>query len=507
MSEDRKKLAGQAFTALKWNYVGALARVGSQVIIGIVLARILGPKPFGLVAIAWLVIGLGNLIADFGFGAALVQRKTITESEVRYVFTVQVLLGFGLTLFIISSAGLAAQFFKEPEAVPVLRALSLIFLIQALGQTAVNLLRRNLDFKSIQLAQVLSYVVSFLILGIPLAYAGFGVWSLVAAQLSQNLLYNLMAYFRIRHTIKPLLINDNAGFFSFGAKVTVNNLVNWSISNVDNIVIGKVFGVVALGLYSRATVLLVTPMGSIVPILQGVLFPAYSKTQDNNEAIKQVYLASVSIVALIMLPLLGNMAVVPHTVIEGLYGKRWLGAVPLLVPLALAMPFDGMMALSGPLLWGKGKVERELRAQAVSCLLFILVLIITSRISLIAMIWGVFGIYVVRFVLTTREVLQVVNASWWEMLKTLRGSVLLLAGTGLAVSGVDAFLLFHGAPPLFRLLNDAFVGTAATILLFLAFPKVVLSADITWIFERLSNKLPPILRWLVAYTNRSRLRK
>jgi len=171
----RHELAERTLAALQWNYAGALARAVCQITIMIVLARLLGPEPFGLVAIAWLLIGVGTLISDFGFGAALVQRAAISPDEVRYVFTVQMLLGVGYTVLVAGSADLLAYFFEQPELVPVVRALSFVFLVQAFGQTAVNLLRRDLDFKGLQLSQVLSYVLAFVLLGIPLAYLGLGV--------------------------------------------------------------------------------------------------------------------------------------------------------------------------------------------------------------------------------------------------------------------------------------------------------------------------------------------
>ena len=500
--KDRKDLAEQAFSALKWNYGGTLVRSGAQILIGIVLARILGPEPFGLVAIAWIVISLGYLVADFGFEAALVQRQILSNDEVRYTFTLQVLIGLGLTALVYGSASLIAQVFKQPEIVPVLQVLSLIFVFQSLGQTATSLLKRNLDFRSVQMGQVLSNVVSYVLLGIPLAYMGFEVWSLAIAQLSQSLMYALVTYFRVRHPIKPLLKIHAAGFFGFGMKVTITNLVNWMISNMDNVFVGRFFGAVSLGLYSRTYVLMNTPTNNLVAMLQGILFSAYSKTQDDLAKLKRVYLASVSIIATIALPVFGSIAVVPHTVIEGVYGKNWLNAVPFLVPLALAMPFFALMALAGPLIWGKGKVERELRVQAIVAALFIVVLSVTSKISVVAMAWGVFAVYVVRFIFMTKEVLQVTGASWQEILISMRGSVLILIVAASVVSGTDAILVPYDAiSSLIRLIIDAFAAATAAFLLFLALPRVVLSPETIWVSNRFLQSLPPSLCWILVHIN------
>jgi len=490
---DRQKLAPATFSALKWSYVGTAVKVISQILIGVVLARLLGPEPFGLVAVSWIVISLGNLVADFGFGAALVQRKTISDEEVRYAFTIQVLIGVGLALIIVGSAGLIAQLFKQQQVIPVMRALSPIFIMQAFGQTAISLLRRNLDFKWLQLAQVLSYVLSFIALGIPLAYLGFGVWSLVIAQLSQSLLYTLFTYFRVRHSIKPLL-TSSAGLFNFGSKVMGTNLFNWAIQNMDNAFVGRFFGVASLGLYNRAYTLMTAPMGNIVTVLQGVLFPAYSRAQEETDVLKRVYLASVGIISMIALPVFGTVAVIPHTVIEGLYGNRWIDAAPLLVPLALAMPFHAVMALAGPLIWGRGKVGLELRVQSIIAVLFVFMLVITSKISVVALAWGVFGIYVVRFILMTWVVLKIVDASWYKMLTALRGGALALMGTASVVLGAESAMLSYNIPSLVRLFSEFFAAGSVLFLIVLAFPRYLVAAEVVWLFDRFSNKVPQVFR-------------
>jgi len=499
--KDRRDLAAQALSALKWNYGGTLVRSGAQILIGIVLARILGPEPFGLVAIAWIVISLGNLVADFGFGAAIVQRSELSHNEVRYAFTYQVLIGFSLTLLVALAANLIAQIFKQQSIVPIVQVLSLIFLFQALGQTATSLLKRNLNFKSLQFVQVASYLVSYLLLGIPLAFTGFGVWSVVSAQLSQSLLQSLIAYALVRHPIKPLFKCSAIGFFSFGTKVIATNLINWLIGNLDNVFVGKFFGAISLGLYSRTYLLITAPMNNIVIMLQGVLFSTCSKIQASTDKLKQVYLASASILALIFLPVFVCLALIPRTAIAAIYGNRWLDAVPLLVPLALAMPFHAVMALSGPLIWGQGKVERELRVQALTATLFIAVMLATSLISVEALAWGVFGVYVIRFVLMTREVLQVVRASWRELLVALRGSLLVAIGAALVISEIDAMLLSYSIPSSIHLLLDFVAAAVVTIGLFLALPKVVLSPEAIWVISYVLNQRLPHFRWLLKHVN------
>ncbi len=145
-------------SALKWNFLGSFVRVFFQLGIAIALARVLGPEPFGLIAIAWLILGLGNLLADFGLSAALIQKATLNDREIRHAFTAQVFLGSSLTLITYAAAPSLATFFNREDATTVLRWMGLLFLLQAFGQTATALLRRDLNFKRVQLLQTLSYL-------------------------------------------------------------------------------------------------------------------------------------------------------------------------------------------------------------------------------------------------------------------------------------------------------------------------------------------------------------
>ena len=282
MSTANSGLMHRSLHALKWNYLGTLVRTGTQFLLGIVLARLLGPEPFGLVAIALLIIGLGNLVADFGLASALVQQKSITERDVRYVFTLQMLVGLFITLVIIVAAPWIAGYFRSEDATPVLRAMGSMFLIQAAGQTATAMLRRNMNFKSLQIIGLGSYLFSYVLIGLPLALGNFGVWALVAAQISQASINALAVNLHTRHSWMPTLRPDASGMFLFGSKTMASNLTSWGISNLDSAIVGHVFGVVDLGIYNRAMNLVASPMGAFTSTLQGVLFPAYARTNGRS---------------------------------------------------------------------------------------------------------------------------------------------------------------------------------------------------------------------------------
>lgn len=500
MSDSEKgkpSLKQQSFKALKWNYMGSLSRAGLQFVIGIVLARLLGPDAFGLVAIASLVLGLGALFSDFGLASVLVQRKEISKTDIRYVFTLQSLIGLGLTVVLEICASSIASYFKRPDALPVLQVMFLTFAIQGLGQTSAALLKRELDFKRLQIAQMASFLIGYLMLGLPLAFSGMGVWSLVAAQLLQTTLSTAFTYLIVRHSVLPYLRNSTAGFFQFGLKVTATNLSNWALTCLDSVVLGRVFGATQLGLYNRAFSLVAMPTYNITTSLQGVLFSAISRMQDDDARLQQTYFSAVGAMGFICIPMFSVVAFIPQTMISGIYGDKWMDAVVLLTPLALAMPFSALMGLGGPVMTGMGKASYEMLTQFCCLLLFAPLLYWASNYSVQFLAWSVFTGYLLRFVSITHMALRLIKGTWLELAVVLRGPVVLAA---LCTSLTWAFDSQLRPVDLSNVVRLTLVGSFAATVMFLGLligQRWLISKPIAQLIRGAKKKLPLPLQKLI----------
>lgn len=487
------ELKRKAWTGLKWNYTGMAARSLSRLLLGIVLARMLGPKPFGQVAIAMLAISLGNLLADLGFSAAVVQKVDLVEADIRGAFSAQLLIGVLMALLTVGAAGPVARMFRTPEAASILTVLALNFPLQTLGQTAGALLRRRLQFRPIQTAQVSSYVVGYLGFGIPLAYFGYGVWALVAAQLVQTLVNSALLFGFAPHPIMPVLRWQGAvDMCRFGANVVGTNLVNWAILNMDNAVVGRAFGVVSLGLYSRAYNLATTPFGFVAG-LQQVLFPVSSRAQDDNSVLRRVYLGCIALIAACMIPGFAIVAAVAHTVIVGLYGAKWAGAAGMLGVLALAMPLYAFVGIAGPLMWGIGKVHYELRAEAITVAVAVPLYALAATYSATAVAWAVVLTYMVRFILMTNAVVRLLAIRWRDVLATFRGPLVIAAAMALLARSVDLILGRAGMPPSLQLAGVLFAALIAALLFMFSTPALFFGAAGLSVLQSLRASLPSVI--------------
>jgi len=379
------------------------------------------------------------------------------------VFTVQLVAGLVLAAATAAAARTLAAIYGEPELLRVVRWLALLFLLQSGGQTATALLKRELRFRELQMAQIASYVVGFCGAGIPLAMFGFGVWALVAAQLGQAMLYSAVVYRLAPHPLRPVIIRRDTTF-QFGIQVIGTNLINWLITNMDGALVGRRFGATGLGIYNRGQVLITYQAANIASVLQNVLFSAYSRAQNGREQQREAYLVSVTAASAIFAPVFLTIAAAPRTVLAGLYGDRWLAAAPICVPLALAAPFTLVMSLAGPLLWANARVMAELRAQLITCSVAVGIFLAAAGISAQAVAWACFATSALRCGLMTCAVTGVLGMPVRQLVRNLRGAAAIcLLACGVAFAS-DRLSETSHVPPVLRLVlvGMAAIGAMAT---------------------------------------------
>jgi len=241
----------------------------------------------------------------------------------------------------------------------------------------------------------------------------------------QAVTYTVLVMFQAGVSIKPAMQPSRPGLFKFGGKVMGANLCSWGIGNFDSLLIGRYFGVPALGLYNRSMTLVSTPMNAVTTSLQAVLFSAASKMQLDSKQVTQVFLAATELMAYVCFPIFLVIAVIPDVVVLGVYGEKWRDATPLLVPLALAMPVHALLALVGPILMAIDKTEIEIKAQIVTVIVMLPALFVAAQISVLVVAWTILGIYVVRWVLLLTGIAVVLHIGVGALFNALKYPMML----------------------------------------------------------------------------------
>jgi PST family polysaccharide transporter len=487
-------LARRSVAAAKWNYVGVTARVVLQFVVQIGFARLLGADTLGLFAIAYVGLGICGLLVERGYGAALVQRSDLTAEDVRFAFTRVLCTGILLSIVTYAVAPAVSSAMGEPRLVSIIRGLAVVPLLQALVVTPTALLRRDMAFKAIQFVQISSYVVGFFVVGLGMAVAGFGVASLIGAWVSLSLVAAIGSMIVKRHPYMPLWSSPNADLVRFGDRVLLANVVNWTIENVDNLLVGKLKGTTELGYYSLSYAFVRAPANHLVATLQSVVFSASSRSQEDRKALQRPYLALTAVLALTALPVFACVALSARPLVLFLFGEAWEPAFTLLTPLAIAMALHCVMAIGGPFLWGIGAAGDELRAQTWVAVLLILGLVVAGRYSTEAMAWTVAVVYLVRLIAMTAAVLYRLAIPPGDFLRALKGG--LLSAVTVSIVIVFAGHLHSAASPIVQLTsNVACAGIAMTTVVCI-FPRVVLGQELRDLLPRLFSSPPRLVRWL-----------
>jgi O-antigen/teichoic acid export membrane protein len=357
-------LSSRVISAAHWRFASSAIQGVVQLGVGILLARRLPPADFGVIALATVAIGFATLAADLGLGPAVIKQQPLTSRHLRTAFTVSLLVGSGLALALFASAGALAHALHAATLGPVLRVQASLFVISAFGGTALALLRRSLQFRRLFLIDFGSYVLGYAGVAVGLAYAGFGVWSLVGGAMVQRLLASVSAVLCARHPLTPLIARTELrDLLGFGLGVSLNQLVNYVARNGDNVVAGRGLGVTALGLYARAFNLMAVPLGYVDNVMWSVLFPSLSQVQRDPLRFRRGYLLSVQVVTLVTVPLVAALAVAARPLVLTLYGERWAETILPLQILCCAGPFRAVYNVAGAMTHAAGRVYAELVRQ------------------------------------------------------------------------------------------------------------------------------------------------
>ncbi len=342
---------------------GGLMTVGARAVIVLfslastaVLARLLAPEDFGVLAMVMSVVGFVGVFKDFGLSAAAVQAaESLTPAQASNLFWLNLAAGALLTMLTIAAAPLIGWVFGQPALVPVTMCVAVSFVLASLGSQHAATLQRRLLFKRKAVADIAGALVSFGA-SIMLALQGYSYWALVwgtiAGTLTTSLLLVTLAPLRIQ---RPRRGQGVRRLLRFGGDVTAFEFINYFHRNLDNVLIGRVWGADALGLYSRAYQLLMFPITNLRAPITAVAFSAMSQLRGEPEQFRAYYRKVSFLLALTSMPLVAFLAVAAEQVIGLLLGPRWGGAVPIFQALAFAAFIQPVASLRGMVALSSGR--------------------------------------------------------------------------------------------------------------------------------------------------------
>jgi O-antigen/teichoic acid export membrane protein len=355
------ELKAKTIRGLQWATLSQIVRQVWQVALSAIMARLLCPADYGLFGMALVFVGFAGIFSTLGFSAVLVQRKDLSARHIDAAFALQLSLGLVLTLLVLGTAPLIAQFFHEPQLTTLVRALAFLFALTPFQSVPGQLLAREMQFRSIAIRDITAGIVSGLI-ALAMALTGCGVWSLVAQALSNALLSALLVWRLIPRAPRPVF--DRAALremWGFSGNYLGSTVVNYWARNVDSMLIGKMLGKLDVGIYSRAYSLMLLPLSQVTGVVAQVMFPALSQIQDDHAKVRRVYLKAMRMLAFFTFPMMAGLMVTADPFIRVLCGPQWLAAIPIFKILCVVGLLQSIGATGGWIFTSQGRTDLMFR--------------------------------------------------------------------------------------------------------------------------------------------------
>jgi O-antigen/teichoic acid export membrane protein len=381
----RQGLRGKVVRGLGWKFLGQGFGQVASVGCGILLAHLLTRDQFGLAAMALIFTGLAGVLTDLAFGAALVQRLTITEDDRSTAFWTSLGAGVLLTVGAIGLSPLVGDLFSQPAVTPLFAATATIFLLSSLSVTQSALLTREMNFRSLEIRGMVA-VSAGVFAAIPLAVAGAGAWSivgqsLVSTSVSAILLWRLSAWRpRFSYSFESLRTLG-----SFSAKTVLAQVLAYLNLNMDNLLVGRYLGSTALGEYAVAYNVMFLPVTRISQPLSEVAFAAFARVQNEPERLREAWLRGGQLVSALNLPAYLGMAAVAPEFVTVVLGHKWHAAIPVLQLLCIAGSANTLQTLNWSAVQATGRAGVMLRLRLVTTPL-------TLAAFAVGLAWGIVGV-------------------------------------------------------------------------------------------------------------------
>lgn len=453
MSES-KGLKNRAVIGVGWSAIDNIANQGITFLVGLVLARLLSPAEFGLIGIMTIFISLSNTIVDSGFSNSLIRKPQITEIDYSTTFIFNIVLSVIMYFFLFVSAPFIAVFFHQEQLTLLTRFLGIVVIVNSLAIVQRTKLVIEIDFKRQAKVSIVSSVVSGII-GIALALYGFGVWALIAQQISRQVV-NAIGLWICAHWIPTFSFSvDSFKYqFEFGWKLLLSQLLNTIWSEANNIVIGRYYSPVTLGQYSRAHQFSTLFSSNMTGIIQRVSFPVLSSIQEDKERLKANYKKLIKVTMLLSFTGMLAMAACARPLIGVLIGEKWELAADFLPILCLNFMLYPIRAINTNMLQVVGRTDQLLILEIVKKVIYIVPLLLGAFVNIYWMLWGNVVAGILGYILNSYFSGKFVNYSMIEQIKDILPSLLF----GMTVScGMYLFTLTSFSN-LFILISQMMMG-------------------------------------------------
>lgn len=408
-----------ASAGLIWTFTQQFGNQLVGFLVSLILARILLPKEFGLIGMIAVFVSVGQALIHSGLTQSLIRTKDPDQVDYSTVFFFNLATSIAVYLTIYFSAPLIADFYNQEVLIDIIRLYCVIFIINAFSAVQQARLTKNMDFKTQALIALPSTVLSG-VLGISMAYMGYGVWSLVWSQISMTVFSTVQLWIYAKWS--PSFIfswNKFKTHFTFGYQLTLSSLLNKIFNNIYLIVIGRFFSATQVGFYTRAETMKQLPVTNISTALNKVTYPLFATIQEDDLRLKRVYKQLMQMVIYVIAPILIFLAVLAEPIFRFLFTEKWLPAVPYFQILCVTGILYPVHAYNLNVLKVKGRSDLYLRLALVKKFITVIAIVIGIQFGILGLLYAQVIISLVSFFINAYYTDRFINYSAWQQMKDI----------------------------------------------------------------------------------------
>ncbi|SDS14911.1 lipopolysaccharide biosynthesis protein [Winogradskyella sediminis] len=394
--------------AVFWNTASKFLQEGIRFVIAIILARLIAPSEFGIIAMVIVFISIGNRLTEGGFKAAIIKTSDLSATDCSTALMSNILLAifFGLILWIVTP--FIANFYDEPILELVVPVLALGLLFDATSIVQAGLFTKYLQFKEQAIAGLIAAIGTGVV-GITMAFNGYGLWALVISSLVGKALNSAILWLLSNWRPNALpTISSFKKLFGYSSKIALSGLIENLSNNLLPLIIGKFYGAASLGFYNRANSFKEIPINNIYLITQPIIFSVLSSQQNNQSQYADTYRRTTRIMAFLVFAVMIFLIINAEKVVLALIGEKWLDSVIMLQILCVVGIFHQMMRINNDALISKGFAASALKQEIIRKVMYVITIIITFKYGLVIMLYGIavqtFLSYIIMVIVTSKKV-------------------------------------------------------------------------------------------------------
>lgn len=406
--------------SVKWVLISQISKILCQVAVLILLARLMPPSEYGLIALSSIVVALGMLFRDMGTSAAIIQKNVLNNKVINAVFLLNMLLGSLVCIFLMASAQFFSNYFSQEKLYNVIILLSLTFPILSLATPQKALMERESDFKKLAFIECASILLST-VLCIFTAAIGGGVYSIVVQAISNALISTILIVYSSGWSIRNVRFKDIKNvkeLLNFSGNLFAFNLVNYSYRNADKYIIGKNMTTAVLGAYDLSYKIMLFPIQTLTSVLSRAFFPAFSRLQNNDKEFKELFIRNTISVSFLSFPMLTGLMALREDFVSLTFGKEWLLVSSLLLWLCPVGMIQALGSSTGSVLMSKGRTDILFKLGCLGAFLtvsgFLISILLSNDIILFSKIYLLSNL--VNFIIATYVVCKIIDYNFLNYL-------------------------------------------------------------------------------------------